>query len=290
MYYLLFFFCYLISLLPLKVLYLFSDFSFLVLFKIIGYRKEIVQTHFRIAFPEKSKTEIDTLTTTFYHSFCDQWIETLKLMSMPLSKLKKRMGGNWEIFDFAAEKGNGNVVVLLGHQFNWEWGNVAAPLYFSGRYAGIYLPVASKITNRLLQYIRERSGAVLIPANDLKNGFQKLKGQKHILAFIADQTPGSLKIADWYSFMNRPAPFFNGPEKVARRQHAAVVLVSLRKIHRGFYQLHGELLCTHPDELPSGAITKSYVAFLEKELRNQPPNWMWTHRRWKKTPPENQVN
>jgi len=290
MYYLLFVITFLLSLLPLCCLYGLSYFCYLILLYILGYRKKIVFDNLRFAFPEKSNKELKELMRAFYRSFCDQWVETLKLMSLPPKKIKQRFQGNWSTFEQTVQSGNGKVVVMMGHQFNWEWGNLATPLNFSGQYAGIYLPVSAKVMNRLMLYIRKRTGALLIPANDLREGLHKLNPEKHILAFIADQSPGDVRKASWHLFMNRPAPFLNGPEKMARRQQAAVAFVGLRKIKRGHYEIYVEQVCSNARELPNGALITQYVAFLEKELRHQPANWMWTHRRWKRTPPKESTN
>lgn len=286
MYYLVFFLTFLFSLLPLRCLYVLADFCYLVIFHVLGYRKKIVADNLRVAFPEKNIAERNVLMRQFYRSFCDQWVETLKLLSLSTQKIKQRFPGNWSVFEQAARSGNGRVVVMMGHQFNWEWGNLATPMNFSGQYAGIYLPVSAKAVDRLMLYIRKRTGALLIPANDLRDGFAKLNPDKHILAFIADQSPGDMLHAYWHPFMNRPAPFLRGPEKVARRQQAAVVFVGLRKIKRGRYELNAQQVCVNARELPAGTLITQYVAFLENELRTQPANWMWTHRRWKRTPPE----
>lgn len=286
MYFVLFAFAYLFSLIPLRLLYILSSCCNFILFYLIGYRKQIVRQNLEASFPELNAEGLQKLIRSFNRSFCDQWVETLKLMSMPVSQIQKRMQGNWDAFDTAAAVGNGKVIALLGHQFNWELGNLATPLHFQGLYAGIYLPVNAKAFDRLMLYIRKRTGALLIPANELRQGFRQLTNQKYILAFMADQTPASLKIADWHLFLHRPAPFFNGPEKVARRQQAAVVFVGLRKTGRGQYQLRVEQVCANAKELPEGMITKQYVSFLERELKAQPANWMWTHRRWKRKLPE----
>lgn len=285
MYYVYFLLAYLLSLLPMWLLYGLSDFAYILLFKLLAYRKKVVWSNLTYAFPEKSEEVRRQIMKRFYHSFCDQWVETLKLMSASQKYIKKRFSGNWTVFEQAVESGNGRVVVLLGHQFNWEWGNLTMPLCFSGRYAGIYLPLKSKAVDKLMLYIRRRTGALLIPAQDMRWGFKELANHKHILAFIADQTPASLKIADWHLFMNRQAPFLNGPEKVARIRQAAVVFVGLRKLKRGHYELFAEQICTNARNLPEGEVIKRYVDFLQNELRQQPANWMWSHRRWKKTPP-----
>lgn len=289
MYYLLLLFLYPLSLLPLGILYLLSDLVFFLLFIVSGYRKKIVWNNLVQAFPEKTDAELKAIQWRFYRSFCDQWVETLKLLSISLKALDKRVKGNWSVFEQACAD-NHRVYALLGHQFNWEWGNVVTQLNFNARFAGIFLPQNSKAFDRLMLHIRRRSGAMLIPAKDMRPYFVQLKHQDHMIGFMADQTPGSMKIADWHSFMNRPAPFFNGPEKQARRAGAAIVFVSLRKIKRGYYALVAQKFCDNAAGMPEGSITREYVSFLEKELRAQPENWMWTHRRWKKTPPEQGMN
>ena len=48
---------YLVSLLPLRVLYLFSDFAYFIVYYVAGYRKKVVLDNLNIAFPEKTETE-----------------------------------------------------------------------------------------------------------------------------------------------------------------------------------------------------------------------------------------
>ena len=57
MYYVVYGPLYLLSLLPLKVLYLFADLAYVLLYYIIGYRKEVVNYNLSIAFPQKSEAE-----------------------------------------------------------------------------------------------------------------------------------------------------------------------------------------------------------------------------------------
>jgi KDO2-lipid IV(A) lauroyltransferase len=289
MYYSILLLLYPLSLLPLWALYGLSDLCCFILFRVFSYRKKIVLSNLKHAFPEKTKGELERIIREFYHSFCDQWVETLKLLSIPLKSLDKRIEGNYEVFDrlFTEQK---DVYALLGHQFNWEWGNVATQRHIKAQFAGIYLPQNSTTFDRFMLKIRGRSGSVLVAANDMRDAFKKLRAERHVIGFMADQTPGSMRIADWFDFMNRPAPFFKGPEKTARRAKAAVVLVSLRKIKRGHYRLHFTRVCENAAETPEGYITKKYVAHLENELRHYPSNWMWTHRRWKKAlPPDVEI-
>src|ERR1700740_3747662 len=81
MYYLVYIPFYLLSLLPLQVLYLLSDFLAALTWYVFGYRKKVVLDNLRIAFPEKTEQERKAIAKRFYRNFVDNFIETLKLLS-----------------------------------------------------------------------------------------------------------------------------------------------------------------------------------------------------------------
>jgi len=283
MYYLLFAILYPLSLLPLWLLYGLSDGCYFLLYRVLGYRKKVVWDNMKQAFPEKSDQEIRNMMRRFYRNFCDQWVEVLKLMSMSKKALNRRFEGNWEIFDHFHQIQK-NVCVLLGHQFNWEWGSVATQWNSRQLFAGIYLPLSGKAIDRLMLFIRRRSGAMLISAQEMLPAFKALQHHNHILAFMADQSPAS-DYVKWFPFMNRPAAFFLAPEKAARRAKNAVVFAAVVKLRRGHYRLELDVMCDDASQVVFGSITEQYVQRLEQELHTRPENWMWTHRRWKKKPP-----
>ena len=90
-YYLVFFFWYLLSLLPLRVLYFISDLLFVPLFYGLKYRRDIVHRNIAGSFPEKTEEEILKIEKEFYHFFCDYVVETIKLFSMSKKQMMKRM-------------------------------------------------------------------------------------------------------------------------------------------------------------------------------------------------------
>ncbi|XZF16096.1 lysophospholipid acyltransferase family protein [Chitinophagaceae bacterium MMS25-I14] len=282
MYYLLFLILYPFSLLPLRVLYLLSDGMYGLLYYVIGYRKKIVRDNLEHAFPEKRPAELNEIMKRFYHSFCDQWVETLKLLSVSKAELDRRITGNWDVFEQLHNEGK-NTYALLGHTFNWEWANVACQYHSRQQFAGVYLPLENKVFDRLMRYIRMRSGSALISMKAFKSGFQDIQRQQHIIGMIADQNPSVTEVALWLPFMHREAPFFRGPEQMARRARGAVVFAGIHKEKRGHYRIKLELVCHDASETMAEDITRQYVAFMERQLREQPENWLWSHRRWKHT-------
>ena len=72
---------YLLSLLPLRVHYIISDFIYLVVYHLVGYRVKLVRKNLADSFPEKSETELRRIERDFYRWFCDYLVETVKLVS-----------------------------------------------------------------------------------------------------------------------------------------------------------------------------------------------------------------
>jgi len=280
MYYLLLAILYPLSLIPLRVLYLLSDFAFVVLYYITGYRKGVVMDNLSHAFPEKSPEELTRIMRRFYRSFCDQWIETIKLLSISRRALNKRVTGNWDVFEQLNAEGK-NAYALLGHTYNWEWANVACQYNSPQQFAGFYQPVSNKAFDKLMMKMRNRGGGWLISMKAIKEKFQSLQSIRHIIAMIADQNPGAPDVAMWLPFMHRQAPFFRGPEQMARRAKGAVVFAGIKKVKRGYYQVTLHKVWEDASVTIAGEITKAYVAFMEQQLREQPENWLWSHRRWK---------
>ncbi len=280
MYYVVFGFLYLLSLLPLRILYLISDFAYLIIYYVIGYRKEVVLHNLSIAFPEKSEKERVKIAKKFYLNFTDNFTETIKFISASEGWINKHFTGNFEIFQPFYEQGR-KCQAHLGHNFNWELGNLAIPLNIPYQVLTVYMPIASKPIERLFKYMRSRTGAALLPATKMRNAIIPYRNQKYLMLLVADQNPGNPRSAYWVNFFGRPTPFLKGPEKSAKGADAAVVFCFFTKKKRGYYHAHIELAETDATKLPEGELTKRYVTYLENVIRANPDMWLWSHRRWK---------
>lgn len=280
MYYLLLIVLYPIAALPLQVLYVLSDVICFFLYRVFGYRKDVVIDNLRHAFPNKSDNEIHSICNKFYQSFCDQWVEMLKLLTISERELNKRFKGNWDLLETLRTEGK-NAYVFLGHTFNWEWANVASQFNIRQQMAGVYLPIENGAFDRFVLKLRKRANGIMISMKSRKDAFAELNKVQHVLGLIADQNPSNLNNVLWVDFMHREAPFFIGSAHMARKGKAAVVLSRIKKIKRGYYKLEMQCLCDNAETIEADAITRAYVKHLEEQVTQQPENYMWTHRRWK---------
>lgn len=281
MYYLIYGLLYGISLLPMKVLYIISDGIYFLIYRVFGYRKKVVMSNLAIAFPEKSHPEKEKIARQFYKNFVDNFIEAIKLFSGgPKYGLKKIEFDN-SMIEELYRKGK-SCQVHLGHNFNWELANIAVPAFTSYPILAVYMPIENKALDKVFYKLRSSGGSIMIPATDIKNAMMPYRNSQYALALVADQVPGNPNRAYWLNFFGKPAPFARGPEKGARSADLAVIFSQIYKPRRGLYKMEFTLVTENAGELPEGELTRRYVDYLEKVIRDHPDVWLWSHRRWKR--------
>ena len=280
MYYLVYGFLYLVSLLPFFILYLISDFFYFLIYHVWGYRKNVVLNNLAIAFPEKNAEEKNLIARQFYKNLIDNFIETIKLLSLSKKQLKKRFIISLDNVDdlFATGK---NIQFHLGHFFNWEYANLALSLTAKYPVLVVYMPVVNKVVDRLFIKIRTRFNAIMIAATHYRRDFAPYMKKRYAIVFVADQNPGMTDNAYWTYFFNKRTPFVTGPEKNARLNNCAVYFATFSKYKRGFYSVEFKLLTDAPRKLSEGELTKKMIVLLEQAIKENPSNYLWSHRRWK---------
>ena len=280
MYYILFGFFYLLSLLPMRILYFISDGIYLIVYYVFGYRKKIVMNNLEIAFPEKSNAERVKIAKAFYHNLVDSFIETIKLVSAGRSFLEKRITANWEVLDPLFKTGK-SCQLHLGHTFNWEWGHHVLGSHTKYQVLVVYMPLSNAVFEKLMYHLRVRHGNKFIAAGNMSKSMEAFKNTQYLLGLVADQSPGNLHNAYWMNFFGRPTGFVSGPEKGARAGNLPVLFTSLVKPKRGYYRGYLEVACADPCALEEGELTLRYARYMEKAIRLNPEMWVWSHRRWK---------
>lgn len=280
MYYIVYGLLWLISLLPLSVLYFFGDCIYGLIFYIIKYRRSIVLDNISKAFPEKNTGEVKKIAKQFYHNFIDTFIESIKLISAGRKFLNKHATCEIDLINDLTATGK-NIHIMAGHQFNWEFANLIVSEKCKGPFVAVYMPISNKVLDKIFFKIRKRYGTFLIAAQDFKNKMHKVFAQQYLLALAADQNPGHPGNSFWMNFMGRPAPFVTGPAKGAVKNNTAIVLIGFKKLKRGYYHFTTKLLADDGAQSNPAALTVLYKNELEKIIKADPANYLWSHRRWK---------
>lgn len=280
MYYFVYGLLYLVSLLPLQVLYLISDFAYFLIYRVIGYRKEVVKKNLLLAFPDKSEKERNKIARKFYRNFSDTFIESIKMISSSSKFIEKRVTGNWDVLNREYDSGR-KAQLHLGHNFNWEWANDILAKNSHFPFLAVYMPIKNKIFERIFFKLRSRSGTILLPATKMREAFLPYRDSRYLLGLAADQSPGDPSKAYWINFFGKATPFVKGPEKGAKMNNTLVFFLFIQKLKRGHYSIRIEKQEIDPRQLEEGELTKMFVQYLEKTIRQHPDMWLWSHRRWK---------
>ncbi|NER13404.1 lipid A biosynthesis acyltransferase [Leptobacterium flavescens] len=274
-------FLWLVSKLPFRLLYMVSDAVRILVYHIFGYRKKVVRTNLKLAFPEKSASELKAIEKEFYKHMCDMFLEMIKTMSISEKEMQKRFSfTNLDlILQLEKEK---SILLMFPHYASWEW-VIALNKHIESKGYAVYKKISNVHFDRLMRSIREKFGTTLIetketPATIISNKRKKIKS---MYGFLSDQSPLPSRTNYWSDFMKIKVPVHTGAETLAKRLDLAVVFLKVEKLKRGYYSASFEVLAEHPKELEGFQITDLFLRETEKQIEEDPAYYFWTHRRWK---------
>lgn len=280
MYYVVYGLLYMLSLLPLGILYIFSSLAYVVMYYIVGYRRQVIMQNLAIAFPEKTEAERVRISKQFTRNLTDTFIETLKMLSIGPKELALRTRCDLDHLQDLVARGF-NVHIMAGHQFNWELGNLSYGRAFSIPFIGVYTKLNNRIFDRIFYKARSRYGTYMISKEDFRLKKDELLAGRHLMALAADQNPSNPANAYWLKLFGKLAPFITGPARGAIKSNNAMVFVGFRKISRGKYEFSAVPMTEHAAEHSPEELTIMYRDLLEKAIRMDPANYLWSHRRWR---------
>lgn len=274
-----------LSLLPHFILYGISDFFYIILYYMVGYRKRVVRDNLEKSFPEKTDAEIRAIMRKFYRHFCDIVVESVKNFGISKKAAEKRLiSVNAQVMNEYAAKGQ-SVILCGGHYANWEFWAVAGPLQLKHRVVAIYKKLRNDYFDRKMQESRGKFGLELVRTLDTGE-FIRVHADKNIaLVFGFDQSPSNPKKCVWITFMGRETGALFGAEKYAKDYNLPIIYGEQKKIRRGHYQITYELLTDKPADFEHGRITQLLHDRLERDIRKAPEFWLWSHKRWKHNRP-----
>jgi KDO2-lipid IV(A) lauroyltransferase len=270
----------LISRLPLSILYLLSDFLYIVFYRLIKYRIKIVRENLSKSFPEKSDAEKTLIEKKFYKYLCDLLVESIKGFTISDKELKKRMVfNNLDLIEQLYQEQK-SAIIIMGHCGNWEWVCRSGPLFMQNRLVGVYKPLTNKYFDQLMNKTRTAFGVEQIPMAQIAR-YIMVQKTPFLLILIADQSPSDKESANWLEFLNQETAVLPGAEKIALKFNLPVYFTYVNSYKRGYYTCNTKLIVEEPQATSDGMISNLHSKELENNINHNPHNWLWSHRRWK---------
>ncbi len=278
-------FLWLISKMPFPLFYFMSDCFYVLLYRIVGYRKKTVRKNIKMTMPHLSEAEVFKIEKQFYKHLCDMFLEMIKTITISEEELKKRFTFTNLDMVIHTEQQNKSILLFCAHYANWEWMIILDRFIQYQGYA-VYKKINNSYFDNLFRKIRSRFNTILIEMKETikiirQNEISKNHG---IYAFISDQSPMIIHANCWQDFMGIEVPVFTGGEALCKKFDMIPMYLKVEYIKRGHYQAtfvpllnEGEKL----NDIPNYDITHRFLQEVEKQIYEAPAFYFWTHKRWK---------
>ncbi|MHB0756314.1 lysophospholipid acyltransferase family protein [Polaribacter sp. M15] len=272
----------LFSRLPMFVLYLISDFFYVLLYYVFGYRKKVILKNLSYAFPEKQDHEKQEIAKKFYRHFTDIMVESIKSFSISEKQILKRYKYiNPDVVNQYAKKGK-SIALVGGHLANWEW-SFGIPLVLNVDVFGAYNKLRNETFEKTLKENREKFGVKGATTSNfikmIKSNFQNNIQGAYIL--LSDQSPLITKTYYWTEFFGVKVPVHTGAEMLAKNHDLVVINYRSKKIKRGYYEVDFEVIAENPKDFKDYEITEQFLRITERNIKEQPECYLWSHNRFK---------
>lgn len=273
---------------PLWLLYRLSDGLFLLIYHLWGYRKAVVRQNLQRAFPDLAAAERKKMEKSFYRYFCDLLVEGLKVYTLSDRELKRRVVLRDNDFAKKIKTQQKGALLWASHYGNFEW--MMARLDLEAREQGIptsavYSRFKRPAFERLMKRLRERRGLQMIPMQKAMKAAIRWLSEPGMFGMIGDQAPHHGLKLYFTRFLNQPTAFHLSIGKIVLRTQCLVFFVDIRRKKRGHYELSLREIPLQeflPESKPNvRALTEAYASRLEAVIQEEPPYWLWSHRRWK---------
>jgi KDO2-lipid IV(A) lauroyltransferase len=271
-----------ISWLPFRLLYFISDLFYYILYYGIKYRRKIVRKNLELSKVAKSTKDLIRIEKKFYRHLSDVFFEMFKFYSISPEEMKKRFYiENPEIF-YQLEKKNKSVMFMTSHYGGFEW-FLSINYHVPQLPFAVYTPLSNKSLDSLIKKFRLRHGSKLISRYKAGSYIKKQikKNKLFLYGMAADQSAQIRSITYWKEFLGVKVPVFTGSERIAKQHDIPVVFGKVVKIKRGYYKVVVDLISEFPNEYKNYQITDIYLKKLEKQIREIPEYYYWTHNRFK---------
>jgi len=282
--------------LPLRWLYAAGGFASWVMDHVINYRKGVVYANIARSFPDMDYDEIDRTAHEYYARIGELAAETIwfggcRGNGRKLRKQKIYEYANPELLLEIQEKTG--VMAMKSHCGNWElfggiYDYVDIPDFETrlpkDRIFVAYKPMHNKVSD-IVFYENRRA-----PLPDYQGLIEDSRLMRHAI-LNRMQRPVYVLNADQYpyqachyvgTFLHQPTQGMLGGFSLAVKLGFAVLYMREERICRGHYRLTFEVIEENAKGMDPEELMRKYYSLLEEDIRKDPVNWLWSHKRWRK--------
>ncbi|GAA5556531.1 lysophospholipid acyltransferase family protein [Acinetobacter schindleri] len=270
-----------LAILPLRILQLFGYIIAWFLYRTNSSIHRITQINIQLAYPELNDKQQKNIIRKSIQSQCLSYLECIKFWGMSadynLSRVNQIYG--IEHFNHVINKKKG-VIVVVPHMGSWELLN--AWLCSQTQPMIMYKPNRNKDINRYILQARQKTNAILVPADEtgIRAIFKHLK-QGGLTVILPDHLPkpsGGI----YADFFEQNVLSGTIVPKLAQKTQCNVVGVScLRTKRAGHFDIHCSSV---PRDIMSKDIQTSVLCLnehMEQMIAVVPAQYIWSYKRFR---------
>lgn len=288
--------------LPLKFHLRMGRFFSWLMRSVLHYRRDVVITNLSRCFPELKYKGISALARKSYDHLGYIIAEAIWFGGCKNARGRKKLHDsgivdvvNPEVFNEVYENST-NMMVLSSHAGNWEllggWFNYnhnpEVPFKSGPAEIGVvYRRLKSRLWDRVIADNRCNS----LGDTDFNGYLESLevfrfaiahRKEKFIYIFPTDQYPYAIASKhNVGNFLNQETLAMTGGAALANKFGMSVSYLRWKVVAPGQYTVEFVPICPNAAEYTPERIMEMYYAELEKDILDQPWNYLWTHKRWK---------
>lgn len=275
----------LISKMPFSLFYFMSDVFYFLLYTLVGYRKKAVRDNIRLTMPELSEQEVRRVEKESFKHLCDIFLEMAKTLTISEEELKKRFTFTNLDTVLEVEKQGKSILMFCAHYANWEW-MIILDKYINFQGYAVYKKINNPYFDKLFKNMRSRFDTILVEMKETIRIIRQNEVSKNhgIYAFISDQSPMIVQANCWQDFMGIEVPVYTGGEALCKKFDMIPMYLKVEYVKRGHYQTTFVPLLKEGEsskDIPNYEITQRFLKEVEKQIRQAPEYYFWTHKRWK---------
>lgn len=249
--------------------------------------RDVAESNLQRALPELDSAARRHIRLGVYRNLGRVALALAKLPAWTERTILQHVGfSGLEHFRAAEAKGSG-VLLLTGHLGNWELGALAHGAVV-GPISVMVRPIANPLVDRIVEARRSAHGNRVIAKRNSAREVLKVLSAGGTVGILADQNTLP-EDAVFVEFFGMPAAAHKGFAQLALRSGAAVVPAFARwdpasRRHVVEYGPEIEIVRSGVAERDIETNTQRFQRVLEEQVRANPDQWLWIHRRWKTQP------
>jgi KDO2-lipid IV(A) lauroyltransferase len=243
-----------------------------------------VRDNLRLAFPEKTPAQIDTLARGVWGNFGAVLAEYPHLGTIAHDPTEQRLEivAKTDLQPYC--QGKKAAVFVSAHLANWELPPVAA-LKLRIPVTAIYSPLRNPLLNRMLWRKRQALGCGFLTKQDSMRPTIRLLSSGTSMGFIVDQRVDD---GEWLPFFGIEALTTSSPARLALRLGCELIPVQVERLQGARFRVTAHPPVKPDDDQADNStkalqMTNKINALFAAWIRQHPQEWLCTKRRWPKT-------